>query len=214
MPSGGVIDVVLADDHPVVRAGIATVLEGDPYIRVVGQAASAEEAISEVERCQPRVAVLDVRLGEGNGVHVGKHLLAHHPGIRVMILTQFASTAVVRQAFALELHGFVVKESEPAMLREAVRELAEGNDYVDPAVAPKLVELATHGRRARGPYGLTLQEMVVIEYVPKGLSNSAIGAHLGVSAETVKSHLRSVMRKLGVTDRAQLAAMIVREGLA
>jgi DNA-binding NarL/FixJ family response regulator len=118
------------------------------------------------------------------------------------------------RAFAAGAKGFLVKESDPEVLRQALRMVAAGNTFVDPQVAGKLVAVATKGRRARGPYGLTLQEMRVLELLPKGLSNREIGTELSVSVETVKTHVRNAMRKLQVGDRAEAAAIAIREGLA
>lgn len=212
--AGGIIDVLLADDHPIVRAGVASVLTADANMRVVAQAESGEEALTLAKRLHPRVLVIDVRLPGVDGIDVCAHLAETDPAIRVIILTQFSHESVMLRAFDVGAKGFVVKESEPELLRDAIRTVAAGHMFVDPAVASKLVDFATKGRKARGPYGLTLQEMRVLELLPKGLTNVEIAGELDVSSETVKTHLRHAMRKMQVNDRAEAAALAIREGLA
>jgi two-component system NarL family response regulator len=108
----------------------------------------------------------------------------------------------------------VLKESEPSVLRQAVRQVANGETYADPRIAAKLVAFATKGRRTKGPFDLTLQEMRVLEKLPKGLTNRQIGGELGISEDTVKTHLSNALRKIKAKDRAEAAAFAVREGLA
>lgn len=210
----GITRVVLADDHPVVREGVAAVLSKDPTLRVVAEAPTAEQALVEVERHRPDVLVIDVRLGELDGIEACSRVTARFPRTKTLILTRFAHESVMVRAFAAGASGFLVKESAPESLREAVRLVAEGQTFVDSKIAGKLVDVATKGRRAKGPYDLTLTEMRVLELLPKGLSNREIGRELGVSYETAKTHVRHVMQKLQVHDRSEAAAIAIREGLA
>lgn len=214
LTGSGLIKVVLADDHPIVRAGVAGLLDADPAVRVVGEAETGQQAIELVKRFRPHVLVTDIRMPDMDGIEVCAHLKATHPTVRVVILTQFNHEAVMIRAFGAGAKGFVVKESNPDLIREAVRRVAEGHTFIDSAIASKVVNLATRGRRAKGPHDLTLQEMRVLELLPKGLSNREIANELGVSHETVKTHLRHVLRKLQVADRAEAAAVAIREGLA
>lgn len=208
------IRILVVDDHPVVREGLVSVLADDPEFAVVGQAGSAEEAIQEASRLEPDVAVLDVRLPGMNGTDACGLLHAKHPRLRVIALTSFPNESTILAAFAAGARGFAVKESEPSVLRQAVRTVVGNGTYIDPRVAGKLVHLATRGRRAKGPLGLTLQEMRVAELLPRGLSNREIGRQLEISEQTVKTHLRNVMRKLGARDRTEAAALAQRQGLA
>ena len=116
-------------------------------------------------------------------------------------------------AFAAGARGFMVKDSDSALIRLAVRSVAQGGTFVDPRVAGKLVALAAKGTPARGPFGLSYQELRVLRFLPLGYSNREIGAELGISQETVKTHVRNTLRKLGVPDRAKAAAVAQREGL-
>lgn len=209
-----VYEIVLADDHPVVREGVVTVLTKEPSFRIAAEAPTAEAAIEEVIRHRPHVLVIDVRLGELDGIDACARVMVEVPKTRVLVLTRFAHESVMIRAFAAGAKGFLIKESDPEVLRQAVRVVAEGGTYVDPKVAGKLVDVATKGRRAKGPYGLSLTEMRVLELLPKGLSNREIGAELNVSPETVKSHVHAILRKLQVHDRTEASTIAIREGLA
>ena len=205
--------VVVVDDHPVVREGVMGVLAGDPDLEVVGQASSGEEALEEVARSRPDVVVLDVRLPGISGIEAGRELLARHPELRIVVLTSFPSDAVLRAALAMGAQGLLVKESNRAVMREAVRTVAQGESFVDPRVAARVAALTSSGRRGAGPQSLTSSEVRVMELLPRGLSNKEIAGLLGVSANTVKSHLANAMRKLQVHSRAEATAVVVREGL-
>ncbi len=212
--SGVVTRIVLADDHPVVREGVSTVLSKEPNFRVVAEAPTAEQALVEVARHHPDVLVIDVRLGELDGIEACARVTQDFPAVRTLMLTRFAHESVLLRAFDAGAKGFLIKESEPETLRAAVRLVAEGLTYIDSKVAGKVVDLAAKGRKGKGPYELTLMEMRVLELLPKGISNREIGTELGISYETVKTHVRHVMQKLQVHDRSEAAAIAIREGLA
>lgn len=208
------IRIVVVDDHPVVREGVAAVLSDDPEFTVVGQVGTAEEALDALAKSEPDVLVLDIRLPGMHGTEACELVVQRHPRVRVVALTSFANENTMLAAFAAGAKGFAVKESEPSVLRQAVRTVTSGGIYIDPRIAGKLVTLATKGRRAKGPHGLTLMEMRVADLLPKGLTNREIGRQLGISEQTVKTHLRNLMRKLGARDRTEAAALAQREGLA
>lgn len=208
------IRIMVVDDHPVVREGVAAVLSDEPDFTVVGQLGTAEQALEELARNEPDVLVLDIRLPGMHGTEACELVTRRYPRVRVIALTSFANESTMLAAFAAGAKGFAVKESEPSVLRQAVRTVTSGGIYIDPRVAGKLVTLATKGRRAKGPHGLTLMEMRVADLLPKGLTNREIGRQLGISEQTVKTHLRNLMRKLGARDRTEAAALAQREGLA
>jgi len=211
----GVISLVLADDHPVVREGVAAVLTRDGDIRILSEASTAEGAIAEVIRRRPTVLVIDVRMGGTlDGIDACARLATECPSTSSVVLTRFANESVMLRAFSAGARGFLIKRTEPEVLRQAVRMVARGGTFVDPKIAAKLVTMATKGRRAKGPHGLTLMEMRVLEVLPRGLTNREIASELDLSPETVKTHLRNAMHKLQVRDRAEAAAVAIREGLA
>jgi DNA-binding NarL/FixJ family response regulator len=206
--------VVIVDDHPIVREGVTAALNADAALSVVGAAATATEAEAVVRELQPDVVVLDLRLGAGGGgPELCETLKQLSPRLRVVVLTSFPTESAMLASFAAGANGFLVKDSDINLLREAVHTVADGGTFVDPRVAAKLVNVATKGRRTKGPFGLTLQEMRVLAFLPRGLTNREIGVELGVSDETVKTHLRNAMLKLKVHDRTQAAVVALREGL-
>jgi DNA-binding NarL/FixJ family response regulator len=208
------IRVVVVDDHPVVREGLAAVLSDEPDFRIVGQAESGERVISEFERLLPDVVVVDLRLPGISGTETCQALKRMRPSTRVIILTSFPNDGAVMNAFVAGANGFLLKESDPTVLRQAVREVAKGETYVDPRIAAKLVAFASKGRRTKGPFDLTLQEMRVLEKLPRGFTNREIGRELGIAEDTVKTHLSHALRKINAKDRAEAAAFAMREGLA
>jgi DNA-binding NarL/FixJ family response regulator len=208
------IRVVVVDDHPVVREGLAAVLSDEPDFRIVGQAESGERMLSDFQTLLPDVVVVDLRLPGISGTETCEAIKLMRPATRVIVLTSFPNDGAVMNAFVAGANGFVLKESEPTVLRQAVREVAKGETYVDPRIAAKLVAFATKGRRTKGPFDLTLQEMRVLEKLPKGLTNREIGKELGIAEDTVKTHLSNALRKIKAKDRAEAAAFALREGLA
>jgi len=205
----------LVDDHPVVREGVAAILGDDPELRVIAEASSGEDALKLIAAGEiPDVVVVDVRLPGMSGIDMCGALRERSPRTRAIVFTSFPSEASMLEAFTAGAKGFLAKESGPATLRTAIQSVAAGDTYIDPRLANKMIALATKGRRAKGPFGLTMQEMRVVELLPRGLTNVQIGKELGVSEQTVKSHLYSAMRKLRVSNRAQAAAFAQREGLA
>ncbi len=206
--------ILVVDDHPLVREGLIAVLKGEPDFTIVGEAGSAEDGVALVRQLRPDVVIVDVRLPGMSGIEATPVMLGACPSLAVVVLTSAPNAGTVRNAFAAGARGLVVKESPPVVLRQAVRAVIAGQSFVDPEVAGKLVDLATTRRRASGPFGLTGQEMQVLSLLPRGLMNREIADELGISEHTVKSHLRNATRKLGVRDRAQAAAVVVRHGLA
>jgi two-component system, NarL family, response regulator DevR len=197
-----------------VREGLAAVLSAEPDFKVVGQAENAERGLVEVERLRPDIVLMDVRLPGMSGTQACSELTQRYPDLKVIVLTSFPSTGALVQAMSAGAQGFVMKESQPSQLRDAVRSVGNGETFVDPKVGSKLAALAARNRRAKGPFGLTLQEMRVIELLPRGLTNRMIGQELGITEDTVKTHLRHALRKLKARDRVEAAAIALREGLA
>ena len=207
------IRILVVDDHPVVREGLTAVLSDEPEFRVVGQAESGEAAVAAAVSFMPTIVVMDMRLPGISGIEACQRIRRRSPSTKVVILATYPNGGGIARAFAAGASAFVLKTSELAELREAVRVVAGGDEYIDPRLAPKIAAMASGDRRAKGPFDLTVMEMRVLEKLPLGMTNAEIGDSLGIKENTVKTHLRTAMYKLKAKDRAHAAAIAVREGL-
>jgi DNA-binding NarL/FixJ family response regulator len=203
------IAVLLVDDHPVVRAGLAGILAGEPGITVVGEAASAHEAVTMAAARQPDVVLMDLRMPGGDGVEATAGVLAVAPGARVVVLTTYDSDADILRAVEAGAAGYLLKDAARSDLVAAIRSAARGETVLAPAVATRLVD-----RMRRPPPADTLspRELQVLRLVAKGLSNAEIGRELSISEATVKTHLLRTFGKLGVSDRTAAVTTALAAG--
>jgi len=208
-----VVRVVLVDDHALVRAGLAALLEAAGGIDVVGEAADGEQAVELVRSTLPDVVLMDLSMPVLDGVGATRALLAEHPETQVLVLTSFSDRDRVRDALAAGAIGYLLKDSAPADVVAGVRAAAAQGSPIDPRVARTLL---TDGRgpAGAGPAGppLSPRETEVLRLVSQGLANKQIGRALGISERTVKVHLGNVFRRIGVQDRTS-AALWAREHL-
>lgn len=204
--------VLVVDQHPVVRAGIAYALLDDPSAGIVGFAESGEGALAESERLQPDIVVMDIRLIGMSGVEACRLLKLKHVQAKIILMTSELTTGSVARALAAAPHGLVFKRSELEELKQAVKAVTEGMTYMDPRLQARM-EVCGSDKRY-GPFRLTPTEMRVLEYLAQGLTNAEIGEQIDVTTNTIKTHLKNAMHKLHAKDRAHAAAIAVREGLA
>lgn len=199
------IRVLVADDHAVVREGIQRVLESDPLIRVVGEAGDGLEAVDACARLRPDVVVMDITMRRLNGLEATRELVRKSPETHVVILSVHSDADDVGNALEAGAVGYVVKESAGSELIAAVRRAAEGLSYFSPSVAQAAAEQAEdHGHRRRGHELLTPRERQVLGLIAEGRRGREIAETLGVSAETVKTHRRNLMAKLGLRNVAEV----------
>ncbi|HEX8002990.1 MAG TPA: response regulator transcription factor [Mycobacteriales bacterium] len=207
------IRVLVVDDHPLVRDGLTAVLQVEPDMQVSGAVGTGEAALALLERTRPDVVVVDNSLPGMSGVDLCAALIRRVTNPRVVVLSEAPSASLMRRSVAAGALGFVAKGSATTTLRDAVRHAFRGEPFFDPSLARFVVELAGRGTRRQGPHGLTPAELDVVALLPKGLMNREIAVALGIKENTVKTHLRHALRKLAVRDRAQAAAIVVKEGL-
>lgn len=208
------IRLLLVDDHEVVRAGLGTLLSQHAELEVVGEAGTVAGAIEMAEKTRPDVALMDVRLPDGNGFEACRRLHALTPPVRVIILTAFAEDEVVVQAIGSGAEGYLLKEIDVQGLVRAIKEVAEGRSILDPAVTRRVLNRVRDGASASAPAGkldrLSAQERRVLELVAQGKTNKEIGLALGLSDKTVKNYLSNLMEKLQLNRRSQAAAFFVQ----
>jgi DNA-binding NarL/FixJ family response regulator len=214
-----VIRVVLADDQGVVRAGFRMFLETAGDIEVVGEAANGPEAVRLARRLVPDVVCMDVRMPGGDGLAATREIVAGEPPVpAVLVVTTFDLDEYVFGALEAGASGFVLKDTEPDDLVDAVRRLAAGEGLVDQAVTRRVI--AEFARRrpaapaaAEAAEGLTGRETEIVRLLAGGLSNAEIAAELVVEVSTVKSHLGRAMTKIGTRDRVQTVVWAYRHGV-
>ncbi|NIJ14544.1 DNA-binding NarL/FixJ family response regulator [Saccharomonospora amisosensis] len=208
------IQVLLVDDHEVVRRGLRELLGDEAGIEVVAEASSADEALAVALHVEPDVAVVDVRLGErgGDGVSLCRELrsLANPP--RCLVLTAFDDEEAVVGAIMAGASGYLLKQVRGQDVVNAVREVAAGRSLLDPLTTSRLLEKVRHPEEPDELTVLSERERSVLDLIGQGLSNREIAARLFVAEKTVKNHVTSVLSKLGMQRRTQAAAWIARRG--
>jgi DNA-binding NarL/FixJ family response regulator len=202
-----VIRVVVVDDHPVVRTGLRGMLAAHPDIGVVGEASSAAGAVAAVLEHQPDVVLMDLRMPDADGVEATKLVLARQPRCRVVVLTTYDNDADILHAVEAGASGYLLKDTTPDELAQAIRAAAGGGSVLAPSVAAKLVS------RLRSPPVLSPREVQVLRLVSIGQTNAEIGRGLYISEATVKTHLLRAFSKLGVSDRTAAVTAALALGI-
>lgn len=205
------IRVFLLDDHEVVRRGVASMLNVEPDITVVGEADSVASALARVPAIRPDVAVLDVRLPDGDGVSVCRDLRSKLPGLACLMLTSFADEEALFNAVMAGASGYVLKQIKGGDLVSAIRTVASGQSLLDPRSTQRMLDrLRRDADRADPLKGLTDHERRILELIGEGLTNRQIGERLYLAEKTVKNHVSIVFAKLGMQRRTQAAALAAR----
>jgi DNA-binding NarL/FixJ family response regulator len=204
------IRVVIADDHGVVRAGLAQLLATFPDVELVGSATNGEQAVSLSAAHDPDVVLMDLEMPVLDGIEATKRIRAAQPGVAVVVLTSFSDRERILSALDAGAAGYLLKDAEPDAIARALEAAARGESPLDPKAAGALLS----ARRAASPAdGLSDRELEVLAMVAEGLPNKLIAQRLGISEKTVKTHLTSVFRQIGVTDRTQAALWAQRHGV-
>ncbi len=206
MASPALIRVLVVDDHPVVRAGLSTLIDGQPDMRVVGSAATLEETLERFAALQPDVTLMDLRLTGANGIAVTERLRTRWPQARVIMFTSYGREEEIYEALRAGAASYVRKGAAPADLLEAIRVVGSGERSISPEIGAQVAEHLAHEV-------LSQREREVLQCLFEGRSNREIGRALTISEHTVNIHVRNVMSKLGASRRTEAVAIALRKGL-
>ena len=212
------IRVLLVDDEAMVRVGLRMVLTAEPDIEVVGEAGDGEAAESAVRELAPDVVLMDVRMPRVDGIEGSRRVMAARPEARVVVLTTFGEDEYVEAALRAGVSGFLLKVSPPEQLIAAVRTVAGGGGLLDPSVTLRVIETfaaapASRTSRSAALDALTDRERDVLVLIGRGISNAEIAAELYLGEATIKTHVSSVLMKLGLRDRVQGVVAAYEMGL-
>jgi DNA-binding NarL/FixJ family response regulator len=200
------IRVLTVDDHPLLREGIATLLNSQPDMEVVAQAATGRDGIQEFATHRPDVTLMDLRLPDMSGIDTLAAIRAESPEARILVLSTSDGDVEIQRALSAGAYGYLLKSMPPRELVDAIRQVHAGRKRIPP-------EVAAHIAEHLGDESLTPREIEVLGLVASGNRNKEIGARLFISEETVKVHVKHVMDKLGASDRTQAVAIAIRRGI-
>jgi len=209
------IQVLIADDHAVVREGLRTLINTEPGLEVVGEAADGQEAVQQAQKLQPDVILLDMVMPQLDGLGAIKAIKEEQPEAKILVLTSFADDDKVFPAIKAGALGYLLKNSTPQRLLRAIRDVYQGEPSISPDVAKKLmleVQRPTDLPPTAEP--LTEREVDVLRLLAKGLTNQDIAAELVIGEGTVRTHVSNILSKLHLANRTQAALYALREGFA
>jgi DNA-binding NarL/FixJ family response regulator len=201
------IRILIVDDHPIVREGLAALIERRADMTVVGEAGTGEAAIAQFRALQPDVTLMDLRMPELGGVAAITAIRQEFPAARIIILTTYDGDEDIYRGLQAGARAYLLKDAPREELLDAIRAVHAGQTRIPPAVAAKLAE------RMMGGPELTAREVEVLAQIVAGASNKEIGTALGISEGTVKAHVNSILGKLGVTDRTQAVTTAIQRGI-
>jgi len=201
MPEQNKIRVICADDHPLVRKGLAAIIAAEPDLELVAEAQNGREAVELYRRLQPEVLLMDLRMPEVDGITATRTILAEFPEAKILALTSYDGDQDLYQALEAGVRGYLLKETLHAEIIHAIRSVQAGRKLVPSDMAP------------RDEPALTPREIEVLKHVAQGLSNKEIGTLLGTAAGTVKIHVQNILEKLQAADRTQAVTIALRRGI-
>jgi DNA-binding NarL/FixJ family response regulator len=200
------IRVFSVDDHPLLREGIAAIINNQPDMQVIGQAANGKDAVQEFKKHQPDVTLMDLRLPDMSGIDAMIAIRAEFPEARIILLTTFEGDVEIKRALEAGARGYLLKSMPPKELVEVIRQVHAGKKRIPPQLAAQLAEHMSDE-------ALTTREIEILGQIAGGNRNRDIAEQLFISEETVKVHIKHIMEKLGASDRTQAVAIGIRRGI-
>ncbi|MEH2279520.1 MAG: response regulator transcription factor [Nostoc sp.] len=206
MSQSTTIRVLIVDDHPIVRKGLATIINRDPEMTAIAQAENGQQAIDAFREYQPDVTLMDLRMPKMGGVEAIMAICAEFKQARIAVLTTYDSDEDIYRGLQAGAQGYLLKDAKPGELLNAIRAIHNGQKYIPPEVGAKLLQ------RMSNPE-LSERELEVLRLMAQGMSNQEIGTALSIGESTVKSHVNRILSKLGVSDRTQAVITAVKRGI-
>ncbi|MGH7776433.1 MAG: response regulator [Candidatus Dormibacterales bacterium] len=208
------VNVLVVDDQTLFRSGLAQLLERDPRLHVVGEAADGEEAVALSKELNPDVVLMDLKMPKLDGIEATRRLIQANPRARVLILSTFETDGYVLQAMRAGAQGYVLKDAQPEAIASSILAVVAGERVLAGAVAERVVGMITGSATPKDFYnGLSAREIEVLRLLAGGLANKQIAYQLGISDKTVRNHVSNIYEKLRIYDRAQAVLYAVRKGL-
>jgi DNA-binding NarL/FixJ family response regulator len=210
------VTVLLADDHPIVRQGLRHLLEGEPNLKVMGEASNGREAVQLVEKIRPDVLIVDIVMPELNGLEVLKQVRERSPRTCCIILSMQSADVYVVEALKAGALGYVLKETGPSELVNAVHQVIRGQRYLSPRISERLIDVLIESsqKSTSDPYQtLTNREREVLQMVAEGLSSAEIARRLSISPRTAELHRGRMMNKLGLRNQTELIRYAFKRGI-
>jgi NarL family two-component system response regulator LiaR len=209
------IRILIADDHAIVRKGIRALLSTEPDIEVIGEAGNGAEAVALAQKTPPDVILMDLVMPKMDGIEATQQISTHQPGARILVLTSFAADDKVFPAIKAGALGYLLKDSGPDALVQAIHQVYRGEPSLEPSIARKvLTELSTPQKKPLTADPLTERELDILKLVAQGRSNKEIAEHLVIAEMTVRTHVSNILGKLHLASRTQAALYALREGIA
>lgn len=208
------IRVAIIDDHELVRRGLKDLIESDGELQVVAQAGNVYDGFQVVSNLKPDVAIVDVRMPDGNGVELCREILSHVDGVKVIMLTSYADDEALLGAILAGASGYVLKDIKGEMLLKSIHKVGQGESILDEEAADRVrARLRKSGSAAAEIEDLSEQELKIIAYIGDGLTNRQISEQMFIAEKTVKNYVSSLFAKLGLENRTQAATLATRVGL-
>lgn len=210
------MSVLVVDDHPVVREGLRTLLGSLPGFSVVGEASSGNEAVEKADELQPDIVIMDLHMGDGDGISATRRLVSHSPHVAVLVLTMFDDDNSLFAALRAGARGYILKGAAQEDIVRALEALTRGEAIFSPGIARQVLAYFGSGPRPGGESlfpELTGREREVLDLIARGTNNLAIAERLGLTPKTVRNHVSNIFNKLHVTDRAQAIVRAREAGL-
>jgi len=210
-----IIRVYITDDHHIVRRGIKQLLSTEPGLEVVGEGTNGREAVADIEKLKPDIVLMDLVMPVMDGIEATRQIKTAHPSIQILVLTSFATDDKIFPAIKAGALGYLIKDTGPDELIQAIRQVHHGQPTLHPSIAQKLLkELSLTSQQPPSPDPLTDREVEVLKLIARGLSNQEIAETLVVSVATIYTHVSKILDKLHLASRTQAALYALREGLA